>query len=41
VAGVDELEEMLDKLSDEGRGDSELARKCREEVATGYYYGPG
>jgi hypothetical protein len=39
ATGVDELEDLLDKLTDQGKGDSELARKCREEAATGYYYG--
>jgi hypothetical protein len=37
--GVDELESLLDAFAEEGRGESEIARMTREELATAYYYG--
>jgi hypothetical protein len=37
--GVGDLENMLDTMSEAGQQETALARKAREEVATGYYYG--
>jgi len=37
--GVGDLETMLDALADDGQAESDTARKAREELATGYYYG--
>ena len=37
--GADDLEAMLDDLANEGKGETELARKARAELGTAYYYG--
>ncbi len=37
--GADDLEALLDDLANEGKGESELARKARAELGTAYYYG--
>jgi hypothetical protein len=37
--GVGDLENMLETMSEAGESESDLARRVREEAATGYYYG--
>lgn len=37
--GADDLEALLDDMANEGKGESELARKARAELGTAYYYG--
>lgn len=37
--GVGDLENLLETMAEKGEQESALARKAREEVATGYYYG--
>ncbi len=39
VEGVGDIEAMLETMSEQGDDDSPLARRAREEAATGYYYG--